>query len=619
MIFILGVLSLIQILVLPGVILLKLFNLRRGVIQFFVFAFGLSQIFNFLWVLMLTLLKINFPLLHYFLFAVEVGLFVWLYKEVLFTPIEETLKDWPARFNDTINSFTFFFQKSNQETSFSRIVKSIIAFWFFGWSITSLLWVSKILLTNWGTAFKLWDAVISWNRWATQWYGNVIPSPQRYSQLLPANFSITYSFLGNTDIQFFAKGFMPLFTIFVWVLMLDLAFQYKKPGIFIGIVITRYMTKHFLFKYIGEGYVDVALLFFSFLTVYALLKANFAEDDSTKTEYLYIGAVFAAGTALTKQNGLIIFTFYPLLAFLLVTGSMKHHNYKDRVRLLVKPVLIAIVVLLPWYAINEYRISIGLNDTNIEYLISADRHDGRLYLERFVRAVESLGKYAYLFPFVLLTLPLIQKKFRWVAIITIFPYTIIWAFLFSIFPRNLAMVFPFLGLSAGLGVQGMINLTIGFAEKLKIHHLKNIVYLLVLLSMIFSMNVLFTNEKIAEQQIEDQKQAMLFALNNKLYAYFDENDDYGPVMTSYRIHYLPFFENLYIHEEFAIYNEFYENFSAHPEVKYFLVWERKASKEVLAIITQFEEKGALEYFFENTNMKFYKVIDRNIILDSPPN
>ncbi len=75
------------------------------------------------------------------------------------------------------------------------------------------------------------------------------------------------------------------------------------------------------------------------------------------------------------------------------------------------------MVLLPWYIFNETRILLGLNSTNALYLMSAERHSGRSYLERVIRAVEILDIYATLFPFVLVTLPLFPKKFRQLAFI----------------------------------------------------------------------------------------------------------------------------------------------------------------------------------------------------------
>jgi hypothetical protein len=619
MFFVFGSLSLVQIVFLPGSILLKLFKLRRGIIPSLVFSFGLSLIFNLLWVLLLVLFKINDPILHYLLFVIEMGLFFWLYWPDLSSSSEEIFSRLTAKFNEIIGALKVFFQKEGQETAFSRFVKSLISLIFFIWAISSLIWVIKILFLNFGTVFKLWDAVVSWNKWAEQWFNNIIPSPRRYAQLVPANFSITYSFLRSIDIQIFAKSFMPLFTLFTWLMILDLAFEYKKPGMFIGVVILRYMTKKFLFPYIGEGYVDAALLFFSFLTVYTLLKANKTQDVSDKTRYLFLGAVFAAGTALTKQNGLLIFATYPLLAILLVTDEMKIESMAERAKILLKPMILGLVVLLPWYVLNEYRIATGLNNTNVEFLISADRHSGRSYWERAQRAIEMLEVYKYLFLLVVVTLPLISKKFRQVAYITIFPYTIIWIFLFSIFVRNLAMVFPFLALIAGLGVEGLINFLLELAEKIKFQRIKAVYYFLPLILVIFGFGRFYTDTKLVEMQITDQKDALLSKVNQGLYDYFEDQGEFGTIMTHYPLNYLPGFEEYFLHEPFSIYKEFYENFSTHPEVEYFLVWDKHADDDVLDRIDQFRENGAIEFYFEKNDLTFYKVIEREMILEVPPN
>ena len=618
MIFILGILSLIQIVFLPGLILLKIFNLRKGVIQAASFIFGLSLVFNFTWVLLLASLKINYSILHYMLFTIEIGLVFWLYRKQLFESLENIAIDIYARLNEMLSKLRNFFQREDQETAFTRIIKSLIIIIFFIWAVSSLLWISKLYIVNLGTAFKQWDAVVSWNRWAGEWFNNTIPSPNRYSQLIPANFSITYSFLRSTDIQIFAKSIMPLFTIFTWSLMIDLAFEYKNPGIFIGVVILRYMTKNFLGQYIGEGYVDVALLFFSFLSVYTLLKASNSERGSKKLDYIYLGTIFAAGTALTKQNGLLIFVFYPLLAFLLMNDKINLASIWEKSRFLIKPMIIGLLVLLPWYLLNESRILLGLNSTNVEYLISADRHSGRTYWERVTRAVDMLEIYKYLFVLVIITLPLIPKKFRQVGLIMIFPYTIIWVFLFSIFTRNLAMVFPFLALTAGLGMYGLGDYFLRLIQKLKFQRLQGIFFISLLVLVLFVSSLFFTNPKLNEMQLSDQKNALLSNLNQELYNYFDDRGEYGAIMTQYPINYLPYLNEYKIPEPFSILKEFYENFVAHPEAEYFLVWDKYASKEVNDQLELFKDEGVIEFLFEKYNMKFYKVKDREAILNAIP-
>lgn len=615
--FILGCMALVQIVFLPGLILLKLFKLRRGVVQTIVFAFGLSLIFNFLWVFLLVIFKINFPTLHYILFAVEVGLAVWMYRGNLQTRSEDLASEittWAKHLPESIGGF---FPKDKKESSLSRVIKILAAAVFFIWAAAGLFWLVKLMINEWGTVFKHWDSVVSWNQWASDLFNGSITIKNRYPPLVPANFSITYSYMGSADIQIFAKSFMPFFTLFAWLIMLDLAFEYKKPGMFIGMVILRYMTKKFLGVYIAEGYVDVALLFFSFLTVYSLMKASRSQDEKIKNDYLILGSIFAAGTALTKQNGLLVFVLYPLLALLIVEDNSTD-SLKTRISKLLKPMAIGFLVLAPWYTFNEVQILLGLNESNMAFLAGAERHSGRSYWERAVRAVELMGIYKFLFPLAIAALPVIDKHFRRVAALMIFPYSIIWLFMFSIFVRNLAMVFPFLAMTAGLGIYAFLELGLKLTDRIELPRMKVGFALIPVLLILIAFSLEVTDAKLAELQINDQKNALLYKMNHRLYDLFEEENAAAPIMTKYPLEYLPDLGAYKIPEPFTIYQEFYENFSLHPEVAYFLVWDNYASGEVKDQIDIFEESNAVEFLFEEYNMRFYRVLDRKEILEHSP-
>ncbi len=163
-----------------------------------------------------------------------------------------------------------------------------------------------------------------------------------------------------------------------------------------------------------------------------------------------------------------------------------------------------------------------------------------------------------------------------------------------------------------------MNAVLGWVEKVKLHRVKSIVYLLIFITFIPGLSVVMTDQKIYNAQIEDQKDALLFRVNEKLYAFFDEVGEYAPILTEYPVRYLPDLENKQIEEPFASYPEFYENFSAHPEAKYFLIWDQYSKDEVLEMIEKFQNTGALEYHFAQNNIEFYEVINRDLILENPP-
>jgi len=67
--FVLGMLSILQITFLPGFLILKTAKINKGIIQTLVFSFALSLISNHIFVVILTHLGINYSIFHYLLFA----------------------------------------------------------------------------------------------------------------------------------------------------------------------------------------------------------------------------------------------------------------------------------------------------------------------------------------------------------------------------------------------------------------------------------------------------------------------------------------------------------------------------------------------------------------------
>ena len=311
--YILGALSLIQILFLPGFIILKFISGVKGLIQKIVYAFALSLIFNHLVVVILTHLRINKPVLHYLLFGVELTAAIYLYWSDIKRPLSSWVSDLYGGFIKKLQSLVGF---EGSQSTVQSVLKNIIVAVFLGWSIYSILWALSLFISKIGSVFTIWDSVVSWNHWAVEWFSNSHPlDTKRYAQLIPSNFSVTYSFMQTDKIQFFAIGFMPLFAVYLLLLMFDLGLKKKEYGYLIGILVTQYLLKRFYLDLIGSGYVDVALMFFTFLTLYTLLIGTTQNGQRHLQNTAMVGFVFAAGTALTKQNGLWVFAVYPILAY----------------------------------------------------------------------------------------------------------------------------------------------------------------------------------------------------------------------------------------------------------------------------------------------------------------
>lgn len=89
--FFLGVCAIFQITFLPGFLILRMFKLKKGIIQTFIFSFALSLVFNHLFVVLLTHLRINYSFFYYILFVVEMIVFGLLIFKTLNIPLDDSL------------------------------------------------------------------------------------------------------------------------------------------------------------------------------------------------------------------------------------------------------------------------------------------------------------------------------------------------------------------------------------------------------------------------------------------------------------------------------------------------------------------------------------------------
>ena len=604
----LGLLSIIQITFLPGFLILKAFRLKNGFIQNLVLSFALSLIFNHIFVVLLTHLGINFPVFHYLLFICELVVFVYLFASDLKEPVGEILRRYYRKIVSELQSLI-----SGEDTEskpiFGKVIYRIIVVVFIIWAIICLIWALNILISNFGSVFTICDSVVSWNHWAVEWFSNTQPlDTKRYAQLIPTNFSVTYSFMQSEIIQFFAIGFMPLFPLFILLLMLDLGLEHKNLGYIIGLVATRYILNRFYSHFFSSGYVDVPLAFFTCLTVYILLKSSKMSDEGRKIKFVFLGFIMAAGAALTKQNGLFVFSVYPLLAYLIVLRKIDSLTQKEKIGKLVIFFLISLTLLIPWYIFNEIRILEGAK-TNILLLISQDHHRGLTRIQRLVKAYKDLSIYFYLYPFVIITLPLIDKDYRKIILLILFPYTLIWAFFFSKYTRNLSIGLPLLGMAAGLGADGLIRVFTGLVSKWKIEKVKAQIILGSIAVVIIGAALLVSSSTLIDLQTNRQKFILESEVNQLIYQYFNEKEKLEPIFTNYPLRYLPGFEQLQIKiGGFEDYNFYKQKRADFPDVKYMLISLYKDNDEVLAEIQQEIDQGNYELIFIKNRYMFVHIL-----------
>ncbi len=422
----LGLLSFFQITFIPGFIFIKIFKFKlTSKLQIIIYSFSLSLLINYFLVYFLTLLKFYNPYVIYSILAIEFSYLIYLIirKRISFNVELE-----------------FDLQESRPPLKDLFIALSIIFIFIFFYFFTSNLY----------DIFRGHDALFSWNRWAIDWYLNDIPyRTNTYPQLIPANWSLTYIIMQNHHVQFFANSIMPLFPLLTSLLFLDL-FNRKKniinivSLIFYGIIIIAYSS-----EFIKTGFVDIAVSFFLFLTLYSTENI---EDNNVDIKNLILLILSACAAALTKQFGLLALTFSIIWVSWILIKNRKNVTLSDTFKK-ISILFFVIILTLSWYLFKIIEIKKGSDISAISYLTQGI-HEGRSYLQRFIYGMNYLHGGTIFFYFLLffVILSLFQRKSRWFSIGLTLPIILIWGLFFSYDGRNLIPAFPFIAYSSAYGI-----------------------------------------------------------------------------------------------------------------------------------------------------------------------
>ena len=529
--FIAGCLSLVQMICLPGYILSRLLNVK-GFWRTLLFSFGLSAIVNYFIVLTLTSVGGYTRFALYAIFAIEVVIFLILFHPTLKQPIAQAVQ-----FGGWGDFWRNYFEEINQSSRsvVNRRLLSILAVLPVGVAVFCILVYLTALVAQFGDTFTGWDVIVSWDRWAVDWFNNRLPDlTWHYPQLIPANWSLTYKFMGEDAVKFFAKGAMWLFDLGVILTGFAFAVARKKVGPFIGVFFTSILLLRFGSH--GTGYVDSAVAFFAFLSFTCLYFAREASDSKTEKMTILLGAIFAGGAAVAKHAGLWIILVYPILYYLLPKRAAADNAWKFK-QTFFAIVLIYLFLVAPWYIYKEVNIQLG-NDYSELSSATGAAHFGRDYPQRFVYGIGSLATGLSFFIglpgglflaalAVLLLASLKEPDCRWIVSLIILPLFLIWGLWFSYDTRNLAMIIPFVGLCSGIGFENILR-AIPFFGRLRVGYA-----LLILLAGVIVLSVQFTDSYLLTQSIEKQKKIGEIGLNNLLYDYIHTRGFHGRILTDY--------------------------------------------------------------------------------------
>lgn len=601
---ILGLISLIQMLVLPGVILLKLLKFKGSTIQTVVYTGALSLLSNYVIIFILTGLRIYNQPVMFLVFALEIFILWRLWDDSKQSLVESAILAWnkmlnlPAQLLPTLEL---------SPRNIAALMHSIIMAVAIILSLDSLWWTARVFYYNLGSVFNEWDAVVSWNRWALEWANNRIALDSRlYPQLIPANWSLSYVFIGDTDIQFFAKAIMPLFATGILLLIFDLGIQTKQIGFFIGVPLTRLILKKFLGSEITNGYVDVAVAFFAFLPVYSLYLARLTSDEKQRRLLLVLGTFFAAGAGVTKQAGMYLFIVYPLLTYLTVLRPFYRPIPGEIWQLAIRTGLLAATIPLSWYVFKFVRIYQGLDiaETSGLIQIAANAHDNVGILPQAISSFSQFEKYIALFALLIIAFAFLDPLSRWLVLLVVFPYPILWTQLASYDMRNLAIHFPILGVTSALAIQHILEIFARLFAHAKPEKWRNSLFPVILGVIILLANIVFPGNVLRERNEEIRKQIFSPSLNQEIYTIIAQNPD-ALFLTNYPIQYLPNLENKQISFWYDD-DELFFSLIQNPQITHLLV-PSSANANINNYLNEKVKSGELLFLFEDTHWIPYRM------------
>jgi hypothetical protein len=264
-----------------------------------------------------------------------------------------------------------------------------------------------------------------------------------------------------------------------------------------------------------------------------------------------VGAVLAAGAALTKQTGLYIALLYPLLAWRFVLQSGEQGPLRRHAPTLMQVALLTVALAAPWY-LHKLADFHAATDADNTPLLLNDFHEGRSLPQRvlhaadmFADATSPLGAAILLLA---IGLSLGDPLPRWLLGLVVLPVGLIWAAGFSYDLRNLALILPFLGMAAGMGLwrlcatrhqsasalhqptgaaPGRLHAG-GFPRWLRVGHVAGTLTLVVV-----AVCCCVSDKTLQECQERQQRLVGIPKLNQQLYAYFESHRGPAVIATDY--------------------------------------------------------------------------------------
>lgn len=612
--FIFGIFGVIQAFILPGLILLKRINFKSRLIPHAIATISTSLIINYCLVFLLTILRIYTRSIMLVLFSGEVIVTAWLYWADLNKPVELWLQKIRKKLIEFADGWKKYLHEENIKSGFQLILRLTYLAVSIALAYMALNWIVRLFTWNLGSVFNSYDTIVSWNKWAVAWANNSLPvSTWRYPQLLPTTWSIFYVFMGDTSIQMFGQGIMPLFTFFILIMMIDLSISKRNAGFLIAAAIAYLTLKKFLGSYLIEGFADMPVAFFAFSAVYLLMELSSAvRKIPDRKRYETLIAVTAAGTAITKQIGLLFLLLFSLVYFMFIIWPILKQGWHKYWKYLLMILLLVLCIVLPWYLYKQVMIWQGMEKSEVELIVG---HTERYYESAgiFGRLSEVAGlmeKYFYLLVLIIPISFFLEPIIRAIVYLIMLPLIISWGYFASYDFRNLAIFFPLFAVSGGLSIDLLITkflklMPIQFTKKMTVKW----VILVISVTLILTSLVLVPDQKLRLHQNEQALNTFSPTLNRKILEIVEQHPQDYTIITSYPLMNIPGLTGRKISFLFDNYNDYQLTLSRLEANHAYLLIPKYAEKNIMADVDNKLESGQFNLIFEDDSWIPYLFIE----------
>jgi hypothetical protein len=603
----LGILAILQITTLPGLIIHKFINFRGNLLDKLLMVFGLSLISNYCLIFLLSVIGIYTTSVFTVFIVGELIALIWLYRDGFRMSVDRFVTTVWGQLSYIVDFFTPKRREYDAVTILSFAWLALVLLL----AARSLIWAANVFVDNAGTVFSAWDAVVSWNRWATEWATGRIPTDSHfYPQLVPINWSITYILQGDTTLQFFAKAMMPLFGLLMFVGLMNLGIATGESHFFVAMALLMPLLKDFLKDGVSNGYVDIATAFMGFMTIYLLIKSQKALEFEDRYRFLLIGAIFAAGAAVTKQPGVYVALCYPILAWLIIRSS-DSSLWKERAKDFIFRFGLIYSIWISWYVFKGIQVLMGADRPHLEVLInlSANSYGNVSLFQQIVSAMAQFDKFLVFFIVVILALPFMDRFYRALTLLML-PYPILWAWFAGYDTRNLAIFLPMFALISGYALNILVYKIFEIIRKLSL--LKIPVYAPLAFVCIILVSLGFVlSPGLHERQISLQKQNFSPKTNEALYELIAAENSQTKILTNYPMEFLPGLRNYQVRFDFQDQNVFLSHLK-NQEIEY-LLFSNSVTPEIREYIDSKVNDGSYEVVLVNTQWRKFtlvKILDR---------